>query len=359
LILQREIYRTRILEVLEVLSIHFLDNGLFIQAERASRRAVITDPFRESCWRQLMIAQALNGNSSQALSEYERYRQFLWDEMSIEPEAAMRDLYRAIANGQIKPSPQGDYQGSLVEVPPASQVIPHNISALTTPLIDREEELAWITDFLTDPVNRLITITGEGGIGKTRLALEVTSKIIESGNNFGFSDGVYYVPLAPLTHPDYIVSTIAKQIGFLLQGTSTENSLQSLCNHFATKKMLLLLDNFEHLLMGVDIVMEILHVSPGIKILVTSREPLRLRGEQILSLAGLPVNEDQASHTLFMFAARRVQPGFNLSEEDQPALSSILSLTQGIPLAIEIAATWVESLPLRTIADEIEHGLDL
>jgi predicted ATPase/transcriptional regulator with XRE-family HTH domain len=227
------------------------------------------------------------------------------------------------------------------------------------PLVGREPELMALGQLLADPQCRMLTIVGPGGIGKTRLAIEVASR-----HEALFPDGIYFVPLAPLKMYTYLVPAIADALGYAFQG-QIEPSIQ-LLNHLHGKHALLVLDNIEHLLEGVDLLIEILAQSPRVKLLVTSRERLFLQSEWVFEIEGLPVPpidqieraEEYSAVTLFIQSARRVQVSFNLPAEERSSVVRICQMVDGMPLGIELAAAWVSVLTCSEIAQEIELSLD-
>jgi predicted ATPase len=216
-----------------------------------------------------------------------------------------------------------------------------------------------LNDLLTDPTCRLLTIIGPGGIGKTHLAVETARLAVAH-----FTDGVYFVSLAPLESTDSLIPTIAAALSFsFYEGVAPQ---QQLLDYLRAKTMLLILDNFEHLLDGTGLVTQILQVAPGLKIVATSRERLKLRDEQLFHLSGIdfptPKTLEAAAETsavkLFVDSARRVQPDFTLESDDLAQIAEICRLVQGMPLAILLAAAWVELLTPAEIAAELGQSLD-
>jgi predicted ATPase len=247
---------------------------------------------------------------------------------------------------------------------PSPAAIKHNLPAQTTAFVGREDELSELARLLSDANTRLVTILAPGGMGKTRLALEVGTRYISSLQHTMFSNGVFFVSLAPLTSPDFIVSTIAESVGFqFYQGGEPK---QQLLDFFREKSMLLLMDNFEHVLAGASIVSEILQTAPHVKILATSRERLNLSGETLFSLSGMDfpdweTPQDALNYSavkLFLQSAKRVRPDFELQADNLKYVARICRLVQGMPLGILLAASWVEVLSLREIADEISKSID-
>ncbi|MFN8371603.1 MAG: protein kinase [Anaerolineae bacterium] len=246
--------------------------------------------------------------------------------------------------------------------PAAIASLKHNLPSQTTPFVGREHEIAELLRLLDTA--RLITIIAPGGMGKTRLALEVGAQYIAPAAAQTFPNGVYFIELAPLTSPDFIVSTIAEAVGFqFYQGGEPK---QQLLDFLREKSMVLLMDNFEHLLAGVSIVRDILQTAPQVKVIATSRERLNLSGETLFTLSGMdfPAWEtpadalNYAAVKLFMQSALRVRPEFELTANDLAYVARICRLVDGLPLGIVLAATWLGMLSLAEIAAEIARSID-
>ncbi|MHB8752772.1 MAG: LuxR C-terminal-related transcriptional regulator [Aggregatilineales bacterium] len=234
-----------------------------------------------------------------------------------------------------------------------------NLPAAATVFVGRDAELADMMRLLSDPACRLLTLVGPGGIGKTRLAIRAAA---EQPTNF--SHGVYFVPLASVNSPDLLAAAIAGTLGISFYG-SEEPGLQ-IVHYLREKQMLLVMDNFEHLLAGIDLLADILQSTAGVKFLVTSRERLNVQEEWALVLDGLPFPTDDTNSPLesysavqlFVQRARQVQASFLLSENAE-AVKAICQRVEGMPLGLELAATWLRAMSCRQIAAEIEGNLNI
>lgn len=254
----------------------------------------------------------------------------------------------------------------VAEAPPRRLPLP------AAPLVGRQPEMSALERLFGDPQCRLLTLTGLGGIGKTRLAVEFASSQLSM-----FPGGIYYVSLASLKSPDLIIPAIADAFGVNFSGPSEpKEQLLSYVTNLTRLPLLLVLDNLEHLLSPCPVpgcsfdmallVMEFLQRLPNLKILATSRERLNLQGEWMFELHGLPVPplgfagslDDYGATNLFLLSARRAQADFEIPSDQQLALIRICRMLDGVPLAIELAAAWVGLLSPQEIAHEIAASLD-
>ena len=245
-----------------------------------------------------------------------------------------------------------DSERKTAEKPPTSLPIER------TPFIGRRDELMKIMQYLGE--TRLLTLVGPGGIGKTRLAVKAAE-----GTANDFKNGVFFVALAPIHKPEHILQKIAEALKFPL--TTHEEPQLQLLRYLRKRQLLLVMDNFEHLLDGIGIISEILQEAPAVKILATSRERLNLQSETILSVGGMSF-PDQAglkdtlaydSINLFMQRANKVRPGFTPTADELEQIADICQMVEGMPLAIELAAAWLHILNVDEIASELEKSLDI
>lgn len=250
-------------------------------------------------------------------------------------------------------------------------VIPCELPRYDTPLVGRSAELDALEILLARSDARLITVVGPGGIGKTRLATTVAEQQVSRATqeDTPFPHGVYFVPLAPVLSAQGLVPATLEVLGIATEGgQKTHSPKQHLIDYLQGKRLLLLLDNFEHLLDkgGAAVVSDLLQAAPGVKLLVTSRERLKLHEEQVLHIWGLELpgggvteaTTDYPAADLFCQRARRIAPDFRLNVGDAPQLQAICRLLEGMPLGLELAATWVDTLPLADIAAGIRRNLD-
>jgi predicted ATPase/DNA-binding CsgD family transcriptional regulator len=233
-----------------------------------------------------------------------------------------------------------------------------SLPAQLTSFVGRGEELAEIAALLADPACRLLTLLGPGGVGKSRLAIEAAGQAAKD-----VADGVYFVPLQGV-QTGYLVPAIADAVGVPLRGQENPG-IQLLC-HLRDRDMLLVLDSFEHLLAGeIDVVADLLQAAPRLRLLVTSREVLNLQGEWLYPVRGLQVPDREytgdldrySAVQLFAERARHVRRDFSLADE-RAGVVRICQLVEGMPLAIELAVSWLRTLSCAEIAAEIHHHLD-
>ena len=360
---QRKSLRRVMLKTLASLVECTLQEEKYATAEQYARRQIEIDNLGEQGHQQLMLVLAHSQRGPEALRHYDAYRQLLATELNLDPSAEIAGLAEAIRRSEEFVAPArtagwalfpeskgGDSNFRSMDGPGA---IPNNLPLHPIPFIGRKAELKSLSEMLADPQIRLITITGLGGIGKTRLSLAAAERQMAESN---FRDGVYFVPLAGLNEIERISSVIAEALKLTL-----EFGEDQLIASLQDRQILLVLDNFDHLLAGRELVLRILQAAPKVQILVTSRERLNLQREQFFPLQGFPVADETAmedARQLFVQAARRVRPDFRQTPEDLPILNRICRLVDGMPLALELAAGWLDVLSTTDIASEIQASLD-
>jgi predicted ATPase/tetratricopeptide (TPR) repeat protein len=380
---QRESLHQLYGQALEQLVQAHQSTGAYGDAIRYARRWVALDLLHEPAHRTLMRLYALAGQHAAAARQYQECARVLKAELGAEPEEETTALYQAIRARQVTPTgaaparppvrpavqqPQPQPGGPREAAPP-----PHNLPPQLTSFVGRDAELDAITRLLLeDPPHRLLTLAGPGGVGKTRLALAAAERQVRGDSTF--PDGVFFVTLAPVDTVAGIVPAVATAVRFSF--SSDQPPRQQLIEHLRPKRLLLVLDNLEHLLHqeALDLIGSMLTLAPGVTLLITSRARLNVQGEAVFAVAGLPVapsaglearatpggGAGRASSAVDLFAqrARRVRPDFILTPEILPAVTRICELVQGLPLAIELAAAWAHVLAPLEIAAEIERSLD-
>lgn len=274
--------------------------------------------------------------------------------------AEMEIILQAIETGKHTPVPLRPATREMrFNTPTPIASLNHNLPAHTTPFVGRTREIEDISRLIYDPQVRLVTLMGPGGIGKTRLALACAERMLPN-----FPDGVYVVSLAPLSSPDNLVQTIGHTLN--MDFAQDLDPKTQLMDYLRDRQMLLVMDNWEHLLGGVGLLADILHHGRFVQVLATSRVKLNLQGETLYNTDGLDYPDhvqvaDAANYSavaLFVQAARRVQPDYEMTDEDLPDVVAICRMVEGMPLGIELAASWVEVLAVREIVHEMKNSLD-
>jgi predicted ATPase/DNA-binding SARP family transcriptional activator len=308
-----------------------------------ARRAAALAPDDETVLRRLLRLLDRLGDRAGALAAYEAFVRRLAADRGAEPAAETAELFQHVRGPAVSPPPR----------PPAAPLAGVPIPA--TPLVGRDAERARVLALLTDGDSRLVTLTGPGGIGKTRLALEVAAHAAPA-----FPDGTCFTPLAGVAAAELVPAALARALDLPAGPFDPREQVE---RSLARRATLLVLDECEHLLGIAPLLAGLLERAPQLRVLVTSREPLNLRAEWTVPLAGLPVPPaDEAqidafeAVRLFVATARRVNGEFELDDVARPHVARICELVEGIPLALELAAAWTRALTCEEILREIERS---
>jgi predicted ATPase/class 3 adenylate cyclase len=235
-----------------------------------------------------------------------------------------------------------------------------NLPAPRTSFVGRADELEAIDRLLEDPGCRLLTLVGPGGVGKTRLALEAAGRRLDR-----YQHGVHFVPLASVVSPDFLAPAMAVSLQFPVDAAHSGFSAQDqLLDFLSERSTLLVLDNFEHLVEGSELLSRVIEKAPRVEMMATSRERLGVQSEWVFDVEGLHVSGNgggaaagDGAMRLFVDRARQTDADFSLTEQERTQAARICRMVYGMPLAIELAAAWVSMLSCREIADEIERNI--
>ena len=332
------------------------------------------DPLREDIVRELMILRHTNGDRAGALQEYQRFAQRLRDELDIAPMVETSALYDTLARQTPSPvaattSPVTPFVPPSPVPPPADHCPPHNLPAQLTSFIGREAEVAGVRSLLTRREShiRILTLTGPGGSGKTRLAFEVGMRLANT-QPVTFAHGIYAVLLAAVTDPALVLPAIATTVGVKEQGHTP--LVEALKAWLREKEILLLLDNFEQVTAAAAQLTELLLAAPRLTLLVTSRKLLSIYGEYEFPVQplALPDPEDwgrpesltqSAAVNLFITRSRAVNPTFTLTRDNAAAVAEVCTRLDGLPLALELAAARSKLFTPQALLAKLTRGLDL
>jgi non-specific serine/threonine protein kinase len=348
------------LQALETLAADACSRGEAASAEGLLRRAVAVDPLRESAQRALMEVLASGGNYSAATQIYRELRALLHRELNSEPDpvtTAVYERFRAEARSRAA-------TGARAEFPPlrSLEAFAHNLPVQLTRFIGREPQIAEVKRLLQGA--RLLTLTGAGGSGKTRLALQLAADLLPE-----YEDGVWFVELAALAEPGLVLQTVAITLG--VREEPDRPLTVTLLDHLRSRSLLLVLDNCEHLLSAsARLAADLLRGCPCLRILATSREGLGIAGEQTyrvpsLSAPGpshLPsVQQLQEFEAVRLFVDRALlsQPEFAVTTANAWAVVQVCQQLDGIPLAIELAAARLKALPVEQISARLDNRFRL
>lgn len=349
----RQVYLALLIELARV----YEERREYEKGIEALQRAVAEEPALEKAHRVLIRLYALLDREGEALAQYEQLQGILSRELGAEPSTATRRLREEIVAGRF---PQSPPVGSLLEESPDPSK--HNLLVTRTTFVGRGREMLEVKRELA--MTRLLTLTGAGGSGKTRLASEVARDLVGT-----YPDGVWIVELAGLSEPGLVPQAVAAAVGVREQ--PGQSLTDTLVKALRSKEILLILDNCEHLIEAVAPLVDVfLDTCSGLRILTTSREALRVAGEvrwtvPTLSSPDLPgplsVSELERYESARLFAerARQRDPSFALTSDNAHAVAGICRRLDGLPLAVELAAARVGALAVAEIASRLEDSLGL
>ncbi len=354
---QSERLSQRAAEVLEYLTRSEMSRGAYSQALSHARQLAALDPLDEGAQRLLIRLYAKTGQPGVALRQYEKCKTLLEKELGVLPEDETRALGERIRE-----------TGRNEEFKSAATLPRVRLPAQSTRFVGRKDEIKTLAGLMAAPEVRLLTLTGQGGIGKTRLALELAKNLMDY-----FPHGVFFIGMAGLRSTGELAGELLKALGLASdRKTGLEDQIFNFLGH---KKVLLVMDNFEHLPQAGGLVMKLLAKAPFLKILVTSRTRLMLEGEHLFCVSDLSrprfllagsekaadlsrAKETWDAVALFLSTAERVRPDIKLDRDNFQAISRICDLTGGMPLALILAAGWMDVFPPGEIADRIQESLD-
>jgi DNA-binding SARP family transcriptional activator len=335
---ERERWRAEVLAALDAVIAEHTQRGDYPAALALLDRGLALAPWLEHLHRHKMLLLARQGHFSAALKQYELCRRLLADELSAQPSHELEALHARIEAARLRPrctAPQPIH-----------------------PLVGREQEMAELHALLLDPAQRLITIVGPGGVGKSALALAAAAAA-----EFAFLDGVLYAPLLTVAHPRELSELLLRQLGVTANGQAP--AVAQLLAALQPRELLLVLDNGEHLLSdaphgqaedAVTLLLRLIEAAPHLKVLVTSRRRLGLRAERVMPLRGLAQTADGA-HALFWQRLAQDNPQYARTAAEEAAAAEICALLAGSPLGIELAAAQCAQYGCAAVAASLrEHA---
>lgn len=366
---------------LDTLSQRYAALGNWAEAIACCRQILTLEPWREETHRQLMRLLVADGQRSAALIQYEICQRTLEDELAVEVSPETLELYEEILAGSSvdNANDHGEAQRQATRQRESERTHARLPAQRLPALIGRDEELARLHKRIHDPNRRLITLIGPGGVGKTTLALACAETALGE-----YADGIWYIGLGGASYQNVddppevveatLMATLVDLLGIPFSGPQAPEA--EIANFLHNKHLLLVLDNFDPFVPVASLLTPLLAKASGLHILVTSREALSLADEELFPLSHMPVpdvglklyNEGEISSThlmrfasvaLFVQCAQRIQADFHLNSSNALAIAHVCHAVDGLPLGIELAATWLTALSPDEIAEELGRGLDL
>jgi predicted ATPase/DNA-binding SARP family transcriptional activator len=349
---ERERVQERFLELLKRLAELAEAKGNPSQGQEYLQRAIAANPLDETLYHRIIRLHGLSRDRVGALRWFERLKRVLEEELGVEPSPEVQVLLDSVNEGRVLVKPSASPRAVSGFVPPA-------LPLPAGPLIGRTAELEQLQTLLQQPSVRLITLLGPGGVGKTRLMIELAQLAQPESSK----TAVVFVELAPLHERGLVAGAIAHSLGLKEDGRPV---LERLIAHLQDAAVLLLLDNFEQVMEAAGLVGELLANCPRLQVVVTSRSPLRLRGERELAigplatpsaLEPLPTLAGSAAIQLFVERAKAVRPGFSLTAENASAVAQVCARLDGLPLALELAAARSRALGPQAMLGLLDNRL--
>lgn len=375
---QREELAQKNAEMLQALAERSWQQGTFKVVQEATRLWLALQPWAESAHRLRMKLFWHDQQRSAALLQYNQCFEYLQEELGIEPSPETKKLYIQIQQGAISQSAEG-------QTDHYPQPKRHNLPRRFSSFVGRKQELALLRRLLLEDRYPLVTVVGEGGVGKTRLTLALAEQIVADAANMPYYDGVWFVSCAGISEGngahEQLIITIGAAIGLDFQGTKP--LAQQLLNYLTDKSLLLILDNFEHLTRHIALLLSWLEKNKDLQLIVTSRHELNLKDSRSLRLEGMSIpplgqnslvqnsvdplisSEELAalcrtsSVQLLSERAKKVWPSFAITQQNGLAAAKLCQLLAGNPLALELAATLIMHYDLATLASELSLNYSL
>ncbi|MEM7117733.1 MAG: BTAD domain-containing putative transcriptional regulator [Chloroflexota bacterium] len=365
-------------EALDKLLYWHLARGDSLLIKMAQQRLKL-NPTHEQTHRLLMVHYVREKQQAAALAQYQTCVAALAAELALEPTNETTSLHQQIRSGRVlddqwqalidtpyhiiapeapRPQPIQTTKSPISKSPTTNN---HNLPAEVTPFVGRKAEIKRLLELVSNEKIRFVSIVAPGGMGKTRLALEVGQQLLDR-----FSDGVFFVELAPLKDGNSIIPALAEAVGYAFQQNGRSQK-QQILDYLANKHTLLIFDNFEHLLDSASLISELLQAAQQLKLLATSRQRLSQHGETLFPLGGMGLPDWRSTETAFNYAsvqlfqqtAQRARPDFQLTAVNLSDIIRICQLVAGMPLGIVLAASWMSLLSAKEIVNEIQDGLDI
>ncbi len=337
------------------------ERGNMHGALSAARRLVAADPLEENAHQLLMRLLLKRGQWQAARRQFEECRRILAEELNVEPSELTRALHEAARRG--RPSP-----GEVTQ--PGNRMVATTPVATADILVGRDADLGELLRLLMDPTHRLVTLEGPPGAGKTRLARAVMARVLSAAGGGGpFSEGAVFIDLTEVHDCRSVPDAVATALGLRdtgVEGARAERMVAAFLKH---RRMLLVLDSFEHVLPASRFVGQLLEKAPGTTVLTTSRERLGLAGETCYPVGPLPVPradgddvqvvEESPAAQLLLRRARQVEPDFTVNADTAPAIAAVCTRLDGLPLALELAAALLRTFTVQELAANLDSRLRL